>query len=163
MGALVSKSYTVTIPAGVPVSRTIATSASPVAGGTTTGDGIYDNGTQLTVVASHSPGYTFVNWTEGGVAVSDTAVYPFTVNGDRTLVANFAQTFDVTTSASPVVAGSTSGGGTFNSDANVTVTALPNAGFTFVNWTEGGLAVSASASYTFPSAPIASWWRISPS
>jgi hypothetical protein len=148
-GALVSKSYTMTIPAVLAATGTITTSASPADGGTTTGDGIYDNGTHVTVVASHSPGYAFVNWTEGGLPVSDTAVYPFTVNGDRTLLANFVQTFNITTSASPAAGGSTSGGGTFNSGANVTVTATANAGFAFVNWTENGGVVSASASYTF--------------
>ncbi len=88
-GAAVSKTYTVTIPDGVPVTSTIATGASPVAGGSTTGDGVYNNGTPVIVVATHNAGYAFVNWTEGGVEVSASAIYPFTVNSDRTLVANF--------------------------------------------------------------------------
>jgi hypothetical protein len=88
-GAVVSKTYTVTIPGGVPGSSTLVTSSSPGAGGSTIGDGVYNNGTPVIVVASHSPGYAFVNWTENGVEVSASAVYPFTVNADRTLVANF--------------------------------------------------------------------------
>jgi hypothetical protein len=146
---LASKEYTVTIPADVVVKSTIITSASPVAGGTTTGDGTFDNGTSVTVIATHSPGYAFVNWTENGAPVSDAAVYPFTVNGDRTLVANFVPTYTIATSASPVAGGSTSGGGTFNSGDPVTVLASANAGYSFVNWTESGVEVSASASYTF--------------
>jgi hypothetical protein len=90
-GAVVSKEYTVTIPDGVPVARTIATSSSPGHGGSTVGDGVYNAGTPVTVVATHSPGYAFVNWTEGGVEVSASKVYPFTVNADRTLVANFVR------------------------------------------------------------------------
>ncbi len=86
---LASRTYTVTIPAGVPVTSTIATSASPAAGGSTAGDGVYNNGTPVIVVATHNAGYAFVNWTEGGVEASASAVYPFTVNADRTLVANF--------------------------------------------------------------------------
>ena len=86
-GANVSKSYTVTIP-GTP-SGTIVTSALPVLGGSTSGDGAFPIGTPISVIASHNPGFAFINWTEGGVEVSTTAVYPFTVNGDRTLVANF--------------------------------------------------------------------------
>ncbi len=89
-GVVVSNSYTLTVPGGAPVASTISTSASPAAGGTTAGDGTYNNGTPVTVVASHNPAFTFVNWTENGLPVCDTAVYPFTVNGDRTLVANFA-------------------------------------------------------------------------
>ncbi|NOT00185.1 MAG: hypothetical protein HOP29_06115 [Phycisphaerales bacterium] len=88
-GAVVSKTYTVTIPEGAPVTSTIATSASPVDGGSTVGDGVYANGTPVTVVATHSPGFAFVNWTEDGVEVSASEVYPFTVNMDRTLVAHF--------------------------------------------------------------------------
>jgi hypothetical protein len=88
-GTAVSKEYTVTIPEGVPVTSTITTSALPLAGGTTTGDGVYNNGTPVTVIATHNMGYDFVNWTEGGVEVSVSAVYPFTVNADRNLVANF--------------------------------------------------------------------------
>ncbi len=150
-GAHVSKTYTVTIPGGgAPVTSTIATSASPGAGGSTTGGGTFDNGTPVTVVATHSPDYAFVNWTENGVPVSVSEVYPFTVNGNRSLVANFARiTYTIGTSASPVSGGTTSGGGTVNSGDSVTVTATANVGYHFVNWTEGGAAVSISASYTF--------------
>ncbi|HZS06522.1 MAG TPA: putative Ig domain-containing protein [Blastocatellia bacterium] len=148
-GVLVSKAYTITIPAGVPITSTIVTSASPLAGGTTSGDGIYNNGTHLTVVASHNPGYAFVNWTEGLNVVSNTAVYPFTVNANRVLTANFVQTFEVATSALPAAGGSTSGGGTYNSGDPVTVVAAANADYAFINWTEGGAAVSVLASYTF--------------
>jgi hypothetical protein len=89
-GALVSKTYTVTIPADVPITSTIATSAWPADTGSTAGDGVYDHGTPLTVIATHGAGYAFVNWTESGTQVSTSAVYPFTVNGDRNLVASFA-------------------------------------------------------------------------
>src|ERR1051326_2067289 len=48
---LASKEYTVTIPAGVALTSTITTSASPAASGSTAGDGTFDNGTPVTVVA----------------------------------------------------------------------------------------------------------------
>jgi hypothetical protein len=93
---LASKKYTVTIKEGnAPVKSTIVTFASPASGGSTTGDGVYDNGTQLTVIATHNPGYVFVNWKENGVPVSVSAAYPFTVNSDRTLVANFIRKGDI--------------------------------------------------------------------
>lgn len=148
-GALVSKTYTITIPAGVAVTSTIITSVSPPASGATSGAGAYNKGTHLTVIASHNPDYAFLNWTEGGNVVSNNAVYPFTVNADRVLVANFVQTFNVITSASPAAGGSASGSGTYNSGSSVTVAAEANAGYTFVNWTENGAVVSALASYTF--------------
>ena len=55
----------------------------------------------------------------------------------------------ITTSASPTAGGSTSGGGTFSSGASVTVVATQGPGYGFVNWTEGGIQVSGSASYNF--------------
>ncbi|MCC6154575.1 MAG: InlB B-repeat-containing protein [Candidatus Hydrogenedentes bacterium] len=146
---LASKEYVVTSPAALPVTSTIATSASPAAGGSTAGDGVFENGTVVTVVATHNPGYGFVNWTENGLEVSTTAVYPFTVNADRSLVANFVPAYVVSTSASPSVGGTTSGDGTFNNGDSVTVLAAPNAGYNFVNWTEDGIEVSTSTNFTF--------------
>lgn len=147
--AFVSKSYTVTIPGQAPATSTIVTSAFPVEGGTTTGDGVFDNGTPVSVAASHSPGYAFVVWTEGGVNVSNTAVYPFTANGDRTLIANFEPVYVITTSATPALGGITTGDGTYFSGDSVTVEATPNAGYSFLDWREAGNLASSSASYTF--------------
>lgn len=148
-GALVTKSYTVTIPEAAPDTSTIATSPSPLDGGTTTGDGVYANGTPVIVVASHNPGYAFINWTEGGVEVSVLPNYPFTVSADRELVANFTPTFTLTTSASPDDGGVTGGDGVYNDGTSVTALATEHPGFAFVNWTENEATVSVSASYTF--------------
>ena len=91
-----------------------------------------------------------MNWTENGSQVSTSASYTFTITGNRTLVANFTQiTYTISTSSNPTAGGTTSGGGTFNSGASVTVTATPATGYQFVNWTESGSQVSTSASYTF--------------
>jgi hypothetical protein len=91
-GAPVSRAYTVMIAGAAPVTSTIATSAAPTLGGTTTGDGSYNNGTNVTVTATQNAGFAFVNWTEGGTVVSALASYSFTASADRTLVANFAAT-----------------------------------------------------------------------
>jgi hypothetical protein len=58
-------------------------------------------------------------------------------------------TYTITTSSSPSNGGTTSGAGTFASGETVTVTATPNTGWDFVNWTENGSVVSTSANYTF--------------
>ena len=57
--------------------------------------------------------------------------------------------YTITTSSAPSAGGNTGGGGREVNGASVTVMATPAAGYTFVNWTEGGNVVSASASYTF--------------
>jgi hypothetical protein len=147
---LASKEYTVTIPAGVPVTHTIVTTASPAAGGSAVGGGTFDNGTSVTVVATHNPGYAFVNWTEDGVQVSDSEVYPFTVNADRTLVANFILiTYTVTPSAGANGSISPNTAQTVNHGSNITFNATPNGGFVVNQWSlDGALVQNGGASYT---------------
>ena len=67
----------------------ISTSSSPGNGGLTSGDGTFNGGSMVTLVATPSGNYAFVNWTENGVAVSNSASYTFTASATRTLVANF--------------------------------------------------------------------------
>ena len=69
----------------------ISTSALPLAGGTTTGDGNYAAGASVTVSAVPATGYLFQSWTDGGTIVSTAASYTFTASINRTLVANFQQ------------------------------------------------------------------------
>jgi uncharacterized repeat protein (TIGR02543 family) len=103
----------------------------------------------VTVTASAKTGYRFTNWTESGSVVSTSASYTFTATSNRTLVANFTQTYKISVSASPSTGGTVSGGGTYVSGASVTVKATAKTGYTFTNWTESGSVVSTSASYNF--------------
>ncbi|MBI1850565.1 MAG: hypothetical protein HYR85_09500 [Planctomycetes bacterium] len=130
-------------------SYVIAASASPSNGGTITGAGSYPGGSVATLAATPNAGFGFVNWTESGTPVSNSATYNFTVNANRTLVAHFVAAYTITTSSSPAYGGSTSGGGVHNGGSSVTVVATANPGFVFVNWTEFGTPVSTAASYTF--------------
>lgn len=59
------------------------------------------------------------------------------------------QQYTVNVSANPNIGGSVAGGGTYNQGQSCTVTATPNAGYTFTNWTENGNVVSSQANYTF--------------
>jgi hypothetical protein len=89
----------------------ISISASPSSGGTVTGDGNYDCGSQVTLHASPTGCFTFVNWTENGNPVSSSADYTFIASASRTLVANFssascrAPTIKLSGSPSSVTAG----------------------------------------------------------
>lgn len=69
------------------------------------------------------------------------------------MVSDYTWTFttipQVTLSFSPVLSGNVSGAGTFAQGSLVTVSAVPNTGFTFTNWTLNGTAVSTSSSYQF--------------
>ena len=127
----------------------ITVSAAPSNGGRATGGGIYFEGANVPLTATASNGFIFVNWTEAGVPVSTSANYNFPATVNRTLVANFAPGWTISTSSSPAAGGTTSGGGGYTNGASVTLTATPNPGYVFVNWTRNGNVVSASASYTF--------------
>ncbi len=132
------------------LSYTVSTSSNPSNGGVTSGGGTYSQGQQCTVTATANAGYSFTNWTENGNVVSSDANYAFTINSDRSLVANFTlQTYTISVSANPGNGGGVSGGGTYTYGQSCTVVATAAAGFTFANWTENGNAVSLSASYTF--------------
>ena len=132
------------------VTYAITTSSAPGNGGTTGGDGTFASGSSRTVTATPSSGYIFVNWTENGSVASSSASYNFTLGADRTLVANFTLvTFTITVSASPNAGGTVGGGGTFASGSSPTVTATPNSGYAFANWTENGSVVSSSTNYNF--------------
>jgi hypothetical protein len=109
----------------------------------------FSNGTNVTLTATANSGYTFANWTQNGSVVSTLASYPFTLNANTTLVANFTQTYTISVSASPSVGGTVSGNGTFPAGSLQTVTATANSGYTFTNWTQNGSVVSTSASYPF--------------
>jgi len=74
----------------LPPTFVVMTSASPSNGGTTTGDGIYNNGQNVALTATRNTGYDFVNWTENGLPVCAEPGYTFPIAADRFLVANFA-------------------------------------------------------------------------
>ena len=78
-----------------PSISTITLSASPAAGGTVSGGGTFASGSSRTVTATANSGYTFANWTENGSLVSSSASYAFTLNSNRSLVANFTSILGV--------------------------------------------------------------------
>lgn len=128
----------------------VTTTSNPEDGGITSGGGGYDFGEEVTVTATPSVGYTFVNWTENDTEVSTDQNYTFTVSGSRNLVANFLiNTYIVAVNTNPSGAGSVQGGGSYNHGATVTLTASPNFGYSFVNWTENSDEISDNLNYSF--------------
>jgi hypothetical protein len=67
----------------------VTTSSQPDGSGTTTGDGTFDEASSVTIEASASEGFTFVNWTENDQEVSKDSKFTFQISSDRNLVANF--------------------------------------------------------------------------
>ena len=130
-------------------SYTIATSANPTNGGTTTGGGTYHYGDNCTVNATAATGYAFIGWKEGNETVSDEASYSFTVTGERNLVAIFMPSYTIAASANPPLGGTVTGAGNYLEGEACTLTATANNDYAFTNWTEDGNVVSADANYTF--------------
>lgn len=131
----------------------VTLSSAPLIGGTTAGAGTFAQGSVTAVTATPNTGYTFTNWTDNGVIASTSSSYQITLAGNRALVANFKAipvgSFAVNLSSLPVAGGTTNGSGSYATGTSVTVTAIPNTGYTFKNWTENGTIVSASPSYQF--------------
>ncbi len=119
--------------------------------GSVSGAGTYEEGQTVTLTAKANTNYRFVNWTENGTQVSTNVTYTFIASADRDLVANFEQPEDckVTAQVNDTTYGSVTGSGTYPYGSTVTLTALPNTDYSFLNWTEKGKEVSTSATYEF--------------
>lgn len=130
--------------------RTITAIANIPEGGNVTGSGTIFTGNSVTVTAAANTGYTFVNWTEGGSVITTSPNYTFTVTANRSLTANFViNQYVLNITPLPAEGGTVTGAGTYNYGSSVSVTAVPNSGYAFVNWTNGTTVLSTSAAYTF--------------
>jgi hypothetical protein len=127
----------------------LTVSASPANGGTVSGGGIFAPGSTITVTATNNSGYAFTGWTSNGIATVSTTNYTFTLVTNVTLVANFAQLYTVTVSASPTNGGTVSPGGTNDAGNTISVTATNNSGYAFTGWTSNGIATVSTTNYTF--------------
>ena len=128
----------------------ITATANPTNGGTTTGGGTYNYGQSCSLTATPAQGYSFVCWTKNGTQVSTNATYTFTVTESAAYVAHFEMlSYSISLVANPVEGGTVAGEGTYNYGQSCTVTATPNEGYDFVNWTQGFFEVSNDPSYTF--------------
>lgn len=133
----------------------VTTASNPSIGGTTIGDGPVLDGDTATIKATPAEGYIFEGWKENGTMISTKKIYSFTVTSNRHLVAKFKaegsinDSFEITTSSFPAIGGSTTGGGTYEENKQITVKAIPGEDYVFVNWTVDGIIVSDKASYKF--------------
>ncbi len=133
-----------------PIGYVINATAEPSYGGLVSGTGTYNQGQTCTLIATPNPNYVFVNWTEGGNEVSTSPTYSFTVNGNRTLVAHFeSQVYAISVSANPTDGGTVYGGGDYSAGITCHLIAVPNNNYSFLNWTEYGVAVSSESDYSF--------------
>ena len=87
----ISQWYTIASSYNVSTVANISVASNNTTYGTVSGGGTFNNGSTVTVKAVPKAGYRFVGWTEGTTTVSTNSTYQFTVNGNRSLVGNFAR------------------------------------------------------------------------
>jgi hypothetical protein len=114
--------YTITVLSGNPMM------------GTATGGGTFYMGESIVISAAANEHYLFTQWSDGNtqnprtVVVSDNVTYTAYFSGVPYVVSVYSCDNNM---------GTVSGGGTFEYGTSVTVTATPNAGYTFFNWSNG--------------------------
>lgn len=128
----------------------ITVETNPSEGGEVVGDGLFAYGDTALLHATPSSTYYFIDWKEDGETVCTSPDFPVFVNGNHHFIATFAQDcFVVTAISEPLNGGSISGAGNYISGTLCCLTAYPSSGYGFEKWTENGITVSTSASYSF--------------
>ena len=129
----------------------IELSAFPFGAGVLFGGGSYHYGEEALLEALPETGYTFVNWTEGGMTVSEEPTYSFTVQEGRNLQANFElQTFEVSAVSNPAEGGNITGGGLYKYGETAELSALPNTDYAFMYWCENDSVISKNPAFDIP-------------
>ena len=113
--------------------------ANPTNAGSVAGSGVYDiDDTNITLTATASNNWRFINWNDG-TTNNPYTIPPITVTNitSITYTANFAQISTVTVLVNPTNAGSVTGGGTYFVGSNVVLTATASNNWQFINWNDG--------------------------
>jgi hypothetical protein len=140
-----------------PTQYTVSTNANPNNGGTVTGGGLYNAGTQATISVVANSGYTFEKvMNSNGIIVSTTPNFTIQVNQNENYTAHFVpvppSTSTISVMASPTNGGNVSGAGTYINGITATVAAAPNSndGFEFKRWEDSnGITVSTQPTFNF--------------
>ena len=112
----------------------------PAGGATTPTPGVhmYDVGTNVVVTATPSASWRFDGWTgDVPVTLTGSPVATITMNANKTVTANFAQTADLTLAVVNAAGGAvtpTAGVHTYDLGTVVTLAASPNVGWGFGGW-----------------------------
>ncbi|HZZ58198.1 MAG TPA: hypothetical protein VFE31_10240, partial [Opitutaceae bacterium] len=128
---------------------TLSITASPSAGGTFTGAGIYAPGTVVSISETAASGYRLNGWGGSGVAAvasASSASTTVTMNANCSLTAQFVQQGVVTVTAT--AGGSATGGGTFDVGTAAPLAATASSGYVFTGWTGSSDVANANSAAT---------------
>ena len=112
--------------------------------------------TQLQVVASPNAHYHFGSWSDSGAETHNVGL-----TANVSLTASFAiDTHKITVATNSSTMGTVSGGGTYDYNTKLTITATPKTGYKFVKWSDNNtsssrtITVTEDKTYTATFAPI---------
>ena len=121
----------------LPMSYTLTVVANDTTMGTVFGGGTYNYNTTATISATPATGCHFIQWNDGNTTNPRTV----TVTGDAIYTAQFAvNIYSIMVSSANPAMGSVTGGGSYNHNSTVTLTATPATGYHFVQWNDGNTA-----------------------
>ncbi|MBP1615580.1 MAG: hypothetical protein H6Q13_3028 [Bacteroidetes bacterium] len=146
------KSQIVITGEGITSTRADGSGKVEFTGGYATGAGLYDGDAQAAVKAVAYDGYRLTQF-EGGPSGESTTLtganaYEFDIQRqDWQFSVSFKKEYLISLIAES--GGTVAGGGTVLDGENITVTATPTAGYSFLGWYEGATKVSSLASYIF--------------
>jgi uncharacterized repeat protein (TIGR02543 family) len=136
--------------------RTFTIAASAGAGGSIdpSGNVVVEYGDSQSFTITPEAGYKIADVLVNGNSVGAVAGYEFeNVIDNQTIHATFellpVNLYTLTLLDNPMGAGILSGGGSYEEDELVPVSAVANAGFEFVNWARDGIVVSTLAAFDF--------------
>ena len=143
-----------------PTQYTISVSSANNEWGTVsiTGSGTYEENTDVTITATANEGYRFVDWKNGESVFCTKADTTFKATEDLTLMAYFEaipappeqiDSITIVVQANKAEWGSVQGGGKYEKNTDVTITATANEGYRFVSWKDGEIVFSTMADTTF--------------
>ena len=117
--------------------QTFTVTATAGEGGSVEGGGTYEEGDTATLTATANEHYDFVNWT-GDVTSTENPLM-ITVDSALTVTANFQEhaKHTITAYAADNTMGYVTGGGTYYIGETVTLKAVANSTYCFVNWSDG--------------------------
>ena len=102
-------------------------------GGSVTGGGTYAGGTQVSLTATPTSGYSFTGWSDGSTANPLT----YTLNSNTSITANFQVIVNSYTITVITEGGVVTGAGEYNEGTDVILTATANEGYVFNGWEDG--------------------------
>lgn len=138
------------LPKDDPEPETYQVDVSAGEGGTASAGGTFAKGTLVEIRATPDTGYVFSGWEIGSATFYENP-YTITVNSNVTAHAVFTEDpssgeqFTISTFVAPsTVAGSVTGGGVYNKNERIYLTAYPASGYIFTGWTLNGATVGVS-------------------